>query len=259
MRLRELGPLDPIFDEKKQTGSIEIGNTPATTMFHDRVLSFTSPLNFWRMNDASSPVLDEMHPSISNWDGVASGSTILYQQAPLRVDLAQCVRVSSTGHFECSQGSVGGTLSFTVWAWVQTTSTARQVVIQQRDALAFHGEWGIELGDGADVGRVRVYGFNTLGVFEFDFFSDTTVNDGSPHLIGFSADQVADETYLYVDGVLSGNAGNLGGLYDNSLNIAIGRDVRDNLHNFDGYLSEIGIDLSAWTAAQWLYAYDGTA
>lgn len=249
---RILGPLDPIFDVRKATGSVNVGATPPVSMFFDRVLSFTTPINYWRMNDTGSPIDDVL----SGLDAVASGTPISYSQSPIRVDLARCVQVSGTGRFECSQGSVDGTPSFTVFAWVQTTSTARQVVIQQRDALAFHGEWGIEINAGT--GTVRVYGFNTLGVFEFDFNSATTVNDGSPHLIGFSADQATDEVYLYVDGQLDAQGGDLGGLYDDSLNIAIGRDVRDNLNNFVGYLSEMGVDLTAWTAAEWQYAYDGS-
>lgn len=128
--------------------------------------------------------------------------------------------------------AITGTGPLTVDAWIRTTDD-QGIIIQQRDAGGFNGEYvlsvgGIETAAGFafDPGKVCWSTFGD-GMFGFNFCSEAAVNDGLFHLV--VATREADGSgRIYIDGVLdSSHSAPARTLV--SLAVFIGADVRDLL------------------------------
>lgn len=263
---RRAHPLKAIFDVKAKRGAppvgAQIGSPYIAPYFYQRVHTLFPgagfPLHYWIMDDAAAP-LDDESTAGTTWNGVASGSGVTYQQTAMRADLRPCVNFGGSGWFETSTGAVGGALSFVVMCWVQFTASGGMVFAQQRDAAAFLGEWmlgTISFGGTAD-NKLHAWGFGTDAAMEFDLSSPGTINDGNPHLVGFTLDQSDTTARLWLDGALvATDTTPNGSLFDSTLNIGIGRDVRDNNKTYNGKMSDLIIDLYAPTAAEWAYLYN---
>ncbi|MEZ6086567.1 MAG: choice-of-anchor Q domain-containing protein [Pirellulaceae bacterium] len=142
--------------------------------------------------------------------------------------------------------SLDGTTSFTVSAWVRTTSTSDGVVIQQRNG-GFDGEYVLSvLGDG----RVNFFIFGG-GQQQADLSSSATVNDGAWHHIAATREGL--NTLIYVDGQVSGISVSINPFpfvapLDNSIGVGVGADIRDNNRFFDGQIDAVRVYDSALSA-----------
>lgn len=236
--------------------------TPGTPLrFRQRVEARVTPVRYYQLGDvvsgAVAPNSATGFPDPHDWDGTISG-TVDYQQAAFNTAVGLSMGFNSNDGIEVTAGGVvAGPLSFTVWAWCQTTSTGEMIIVQQRDAAGFLGEWVMQTHP-SSVGKLYAWGYATDAAYEFSMVSTTSINDGNPHLVGFTLDQVTTTAYLYVDGVLEvTDTTPNGSSFNGSLNLCIARDFRDANRTWQGRLSDVGLALDAMDAAGWDYAYNG--
>ncbi len=143
-----------------------------------------------------------------------------------------------------------GTGAFAVAAWIRTTSSGTQMILNQRDANNFNGEYGLSL-NGGQV-NWYTYGNNQYG---FNFNSNASVNDGNWHLI--VAVRQADGTgQIYIDGKLDNSQAAAPVPLGSGFHVYIGEDVRNaafagySPNNFVGQIDEVQIYNTALTPAQ---------
>jgi hypothetical protein len=150
-----------------------------------------------------------------------------------RAEVGQGFSFDGNGYVSFGTGpAIAGTGPLTVDAWIRTTDD-QGIIIQQRDAGAFNGEYvlsvgGIETAAGFafDPGKVCWSTFGD-GMFGFNFCSEAAVNDGLFHFI--VATREADGSgRIYIDGVLdSSQSAPARTLVP--LEVFMGADVRDLL------------------------------
>ncbi len=144
-----------------------------------------------------------------------------------------------------------GTGAFAVAAWVKTTSTGTEVILNQRDPNNFNGDYSLYLANGQ-------VNFNVFGnsQYEFNMATTQTVNDGQWHLI--VAQRLADGTgQIYIDGALDASQAGAPVPLASGVNVYIGEDVRDAVDvgpgysfNYVGEIEGVQIDNFALTAGQ---------
>ena len=148
-------------------------------------------------------------------------------------EVGQGFNFNGNGYVSFGMGpAITGTGPLTVDTWIRTTDD-QGIIIQQRDAGGFNGEYvlsvgGIETAAGFafDPGKVCWSTFGD-GMFGFNFCSETAINDGLFHFI--VATREADGSgRIYIDGVLdSSQSAPARPLVP--LEVFIGADVRDLL------------------------------
>ncbi|HVC96606.1 MAG TPA: LamG-like jellyroll fold domain-containing protein [Pirellulales bacterium] len=144
-----------------------------------------------------------------------------------------------------------GTGAFAVTAWVKTTATGPQVVVNQRDPNNFNGEYGLNIVNGKV--NWNTFGDNQYG---FNLTSNASVNDGNWHLI--VAQRLSNGTgQIYIDGALDTSQADFAVPLASGFHVYIGEDVRDAVDvgpgagaNFVGQIDEVQIYTSALTPAQ---------
>ena len=146
---------------------------------------------------------------------------------------------------------VTGTGAFAVSAWIKTTSNG--VIIQQRDANNYNGEYVLAVAGGKvnfwDYGNSQ-YGFNIT--------SNKTVTDGSWHYI--VAVRLANGTgEIYIDGQLDSSQAATPVPLGSGFNIYIGADIRDQVSYFNGLIDEVAIDHTVPTALEIEAAYSAAS
>ena len=140
--------------------------------------------------------------------------------------------------------SITGTGPFAVHARIRTSLVAGQVIIQQRDANNFNGEYQLHT---TGQGTLRWWSYGG-GQYGFTVVSTRAVTDGQWHSV--TATREADGSgRIYIDGVLDGsNAAPPRPLIP--INVAIGRDIRDNNGQFVGQIDDIRIFTRAVSPAE---------
>ncbi len=138
-------------------------------------------------------------------------------------------------HVDAGLGpSIVGTGGFTVAAWVRTSSIYNQVIIQQRSATEFNGEYQLHVASG----RVR---FWTVGGLAYGpiVVSSQFINDGDwHHVVGVREDD--GTTKIYIDGTIDGSkAGVPRPLIP--IKVYVGADMRGSSAFFQGSLDEVRI------------------
>jgi hypothetical protein len=145
-----------------------------------------------------------------------------------------------------------GTGAFTVSAWIKSTSNG--VIIQQRDASNFNGEYVVAIVGG----KINFWDFGN-SEYGFDMFSNETVTDGNWHFI-VAVREANGTGQIYIDGLLdSSQAGNVVPAGSN-VNIYIGADIRilyygSNPEYFNGLIDDVAIYTSAVSASAVLESY----
>jgi hypothetical protein len=131
--------------------------------------------------------------------------------------------------------SVIGTAPFAVAAWVKTTSATGQVVIQQRDATAFDGEYQLRVKSDGNV-YWWSYGEGQNG---FQVTSaGALVNDGRwHHVVGVREKDGTGR--IYIDGVERGSDSSQPPRSLVALNVYLGTDKRDDRFYFNGMLDHV--------------------
>ena len=144
-----------------------------------------------------------------------------------------------------------GTDPFSVSAWIQTSSSAEQVIAQQRSQAAWMGEWIIAVswyhdnGNLSDPGKLCYWDHD--GGQGLGFCSAQRVDDGEWHHVVFTRD-AAGEGSLYIDGILDASQSRPASPKAFiSIDIAIGGDRRDGIRWFDGQIDEVKFHGSALT------------
>jgi hypothetical protein len=144
-----------------------------------------------------------------------------------------------SAYVDCGTGpALSGATDFTLEAWVNTTSTAYGMIVQQRYSGGYNGEYEFAVnGDGTLA--FMVYG---SGNYQFNFSSTNTstpVNDGNWHDV--AAVRSGTNGYLYVDGKLVGSASGPLASLDPTFTIGIGADLRDLVSYFSGMMCNVVI------------------
>ena len=141
-------------------------------------------------------------------------------------------------HIETAAGTgpaIVGTGGFTVAAWIRTTVNANQVIIQQRSAQQYNGEYMLQV---MSTGKLR---FWTFGGFAYGaiVISEDVITDGQwHHVAGVREDN--GTTRIYVDGSLSGSkTGSSRPLVP--IKVYIGADMRGRSNFLDGLLDDVMI------------------
>ena len=143
--------------------------------------------------------------------------------------------------------SVSGQNSFTVAAWIKTTSSAAGVIIQQRDS-GFNGEYQFSLNAGGTL-QFMAYGDSA---YQFNFGTTQTVNDGLWHQVVAVRSGVTGN--IYVDGALSATTnGTAVADMAGSIGTYLARDVRNNNLNFTGTIDEVRVYNNAGLSATDVY------
>jgi hypothetical protein len=145
----------------------------------------------------------------------------------------------ASAYVDCGTGpALSGATDFALEAWVNTTSTAYGMIMQQRYSGGYNGEYEFAVnGDGTLA--FMVYG---SGNYQFNFSStntSTSVNDGNWHHI--AAVRSGSNGYLYVDGMFVGSASGPLASLDPTFTVGIGADLRDSTSYFDGMMCNIVI------------------
>lgn len=188
-----------------------------------------APSSDWKFNDGSGTVAMDSSPNAN--DGSVNGATWTTGLA------GSALQFNGTNSFVAfgNGPSVSGLNDFTVAAWIKTSAAANGVIIQQRDAAGFNGQYRFRVNSNGTL-NFMVYGDSA---FQFDFSTTQTVNDGNWHHVVAVRDGNAGS--IYIDGnptpaaTASGTARNLSA----SITTNVGRDVRDNNTNFNGSIDEV--------------------
>ncbi|OWK38305.1 LamG-like jellyroll fold domain-containing protein [Fimbriiglobus ruber] len=196
------------------------------------------PFAHWRFDDGSGTTTADAsgnnHPgTIANatWTTGVSGSALSFNGSTAKVTFG-------TGP------SLNGTTDFTLAAWVRTTATTNGVIVQQRDANGYVGEYRFSV---ASDGTVHLMVYGSTG-YQYDFGTTQAVNDGQWHQV--TAVRQGTNGYLYIDGTLSASATGTVQSLSGTISVAVGADIRDNDSYFNGDIDDVRIYNTALTAAQ---------
>ena len=153
----------------------------------------------------------------------------------------------ASAYLDCGTGpALAGTTDFTLEAWANTASATTGIIIQQRYAAGFNGEYQFSLTSSGKL-SFTVYG----GDYQFNGLTSTNatpLNDGTWH--HFAAVRSGSYGYLYADGKLVGAATGTPAPLDPTFTVYIGADMRNNNTWFNGSLCDVAIYAHALSAAQ---------
>ncbi|SHK48169.1 Metallo-peptidase family M12 [Rubritalea squalenifaciens DSM 18772] len=132
--------------------------------------------------------------------------------------------------------SLGGQTDFTVSAWIKTSASSEQVIIQQRNG-GFNGQYAFRV---TASGTLNFYVYGN-SAYQFNFSTTATVNDGQWHYVAAVRD--GQNGYIYIDGNPVAAASGSGTIRDlsSSIGVGVGRDIRDNNKPFNGFIDEVKI------------------
>lgn len=207
------------------------------------------PIAYWPMNELTG---ETIYDYAGSSDGSLQGGYQLGVAGPqtptqpgfgsantaLQLDGASSYVTLGTGP------SLAGKTDFTVSAWVNTTSTSKGVILQQRSSAGYNGEYRYLLNADGTVSFI-VYGNSTT---QYDFATKRAVNDGLWHQV--VAVRSGSSGYIYIDGTLAASATGTPVDLDGSIVSYIGADVRDSTDYFNGSIDEIAIYAYALTPGQ---------
>ncbi len=188
----------------------------------------------WKLDDGSGTTAADF---VSGADGTVNGATWTTGKVggALGLDGGDSVTFG-TGP------SLSGQVDFSVAAWIQTSASTSQNVIQQTVG-DYNGEYLLSINSNGTV-RFMIYGDYA---YQFDFSTYVTVNDGQWHYVM----AVRDGRYgfIYIDGVLKGaDQGDI-----RNLAAHIGVSVGDA---FNGYIDDVRICIKALSSQEVVDLYE---
>jgi hypothetical protein len=137
---------------------------------------------------------------------------------------------------------VVGTGAFSVSAWIKTSADG--VIIQQRDAANFNGEYVLAVTGGKI--NWLTYGGNQYG---FNITTTKSVADNTWHQI--TAVRQADGSgVIYIDGIQSGFLSGTASPLGSGFKIYVGGDLRDNVAFFNGLIDDVALFNRGLTATE---------
>ena len=195
-------------------------------------LTVNAPFGDWHFDDGTGTVATDSAAVPHN--GTVSGTNATWVTG-LKGNALQFTGVSNYVAFGTGP-SMSGTNNFTIAAWIKTTSTNLGVIMQQRDAANYNGEYRLSI-NGAGTVEFMLYGD---GAYQFDFTTTNVLNNGVWHYVVAERNGLAGNIYL--DGnptpVATATGTGIKNL-TNIINVAVGRDIRDNTGNFTGTIDEV--------------------
>ena len=228
-------PFDGLIDEVKVYNTAHTAAEIAAQYNKEN----NGPVSLWPAEGNADDLIDGNDGTLVNGTGFAAG---IFGQG-FDFDGADDYVTFGTGPVITGKGP------FAVEAWVATTDP-EGVIIQQRSAAVFNGEYVLSI-DGmflaGNPGRVcwATYGNDLFG---FNFCSTKTVNDGAFHHI--AGVREADGTgRIYIDGVLDSSQSAPPRTLV-TIDVYLGKDVRDGIRALDGQIDEVSIWNRALTACE---------
>jgi hypothetical protein len=167
----------------------------------------------------------------------------------------QAFSFAGNGSVDLGTGaSLGGSVNFSIEAWVKTSGNGRMSIINQRGSSAGDGEYMLNIGAARNgtVGAGKVYFTVYNQGFQWELVSNVTVNDDAwYHIV---AVRHGAQGYLYVNGELQASAS--GGVKHlvGSLPARIGADNAGSAF-FNGAIDHVGIYGHALRAAEVMQLY----
>ncbi|AQT67121.1 Alpha-amylase/pullulanase [Anaerohalosphaera lusitana] len=183
---------------------------------------------YWKLDDGDGTVADDS--SGGNNDGTVSGAvwTQGVDGGALSFDGVNDAVRFGTGP------SLSGKTDFSVSAWIKTSASKDQVIVQQRNG-GFNGQYAVRVNYD---GRVSFFVYGNMG-YQFSFSSSETVNDGEWHHVAAVRD--GDDGFIYIDGSLSGSGSGSVRDLNGGIGVGVGADIRDNNKHFQGVIDEVRI------------------
>ena len=132
--------------------------------------------------------------------------------------------------------SLGGQTDLTLTAWINTSASTEQVILQQR-AADYNGQYVLKV---MANGTVNFYIYGNAA-YQFNISTSVSVRDGEWHFITAVRDGM--NGYIYLDGNPVPAASGSGTIRDlrSSIGVGIGRDIRDNNRPFNGLIDDVAI------------------
>ncbi|MFT4638356.1 MAG: hypothetical protein ACI8T1_001676 [Verrucomicrobiales bacterium] len=132
----------------------------------------TGLIAHWKMNSGSSTTALDSTPNNNHATVNGASWTSGFEAGGLAFDGVNDSVTAGTGP------SLSGQTNLTLTAWVKTSASSDQVIIQQRDG-GFNGQYQLKVNANGTVGFF-LYGNSA---YQFNFTTTTTVNDGQWHFI----------------------------------------------------------------------------
>ncbi|MGD8855030.1 MAG: LamG domain-containing protein, partial [Chloroflexota bacterium] len=142
--------------------------------------------------------------------------------------------------------AISGTGPVSLAAWVRTSAAKNQVIVQQRSAAVFNGEYMLSL---TSAGMVRWYIYGNGGAAEFSLISSKAVNDGKWHHVA-AVRELDGSARIYIDGIQDAYLAPSAIAPLVATNVYVGADTRDHAGYFEGYIDELHVVRRALTAGQ---------
>lgn len=229
-----------------------VDTVTSTTTIPGTVWSFTTGgklfehdlASLWKLDEGDGPTAIDSLPNGS--DGALNG--------PIWTDGIDNKALSFDGlddFVDFDNGpSLSGQTNFTVSAWVKTSASTRQVILQQRcKAIAggtngWNGEYQLRLD--AD-GKIAFWIYGNWA-YQFQILADVNAADGVWHNI--TAVRNGESGFIYMDGELVGEG--TGPCRDLSpdIKVAVGADTRGDADYFEGVIDEVKIYTRALTGPE---------
>jgi len=211
------------------SGSNNIGDS-AYSREASAVASAT-PAGDWKFNDAAGSVATDASGYGNDGTVNSAGWVAGFRGTALRFNGVNSSVTFGTGP------AVSGTNDFTLSAWVKTTATAKGIILQQRDANGFNGEYQFSVNANGTL-QFMLYGDNA---YQFDFATTPTVNNGQWHHVVAVRNGAVGRIYLDGNPAPAGIASGTVRQLDANISVAAGRDIRDSNANFNGTIDEVRI------------------
>ena len=186
----------------------------------------------------------------SGQDAVGSANATLYNGATYGPGLSgQAFQFNGTTSYVAipSSADIVGTGGFSISVWIKTTS-ASGVIIQQRDANNFNGEYQVALSGGKV--SFFVYGNSE---YDFDMISNASVDDGNWHNI-VVVRQSNGTGEIFIDGNLDSTATGPDVALGSGINVYLGADRAQryygiNADYFSGLIENVALFNTALTSS----------
>lgn len=220
-------------------------------------LVFFVPLSTYSMESANY-IIDQ--DSI-NFGGTEDSSSASYRLSDTMGEVATgesggaCYALSFDGNdyvgFAADDGPVSGTGNFSLGAWIKTSSSSLQYIMQQRDSSDVQGEYVLQV---SSTGRLNYWDYNSG--YGFNISSDTSVNDGSWHHVAFTRNGTTGT--LYIDGAAAKIATSTVKDILAVRDFAIGIDRRDSVSYFSGSIDDARVYNRALSETEIADLYKGS-
>jgi hypothetical protein len=133
--------------------------------------------------------------------------------------------------------SLSGQSDLTLTAWINTSASTEQVILQQRDTAEYNGQYVLQV---LSTGRVQFYIYGN-GAYQFTLTTSVRIDDGEWHFVTAVRDGM--NGYIYIDGNPVPAASGNGTIRDlrSSAGVGVGRDIRDKTKSFNGLIDDVAI------------------